>query len=43
VAKTAKKVTSDFAEAGVAAAETSAKAAAGVAKSASRKSTATAA
>ncbi|MGQ5523845.1 phasin family protein [Chitinimonas sp. PSY-7] len=38
VAKTAKKVTSDFAEAGVAAAETSAKAAAGVAKSASRKS-----
>jgi phasin family protein len=43
VAKTAKKVTSDFAEAGVAAAETSAKAAAGVAKSAARKSAAAAA
>lgn len=40
VAKTAKKVTSDFAEAGVVAAETSAKAAAGVAKSAGRKTAA---
>ncbi|GLR13369.1 MULTISPECIES: phasin family protein [Chitinimonas] len=43
VAKTAKKVTSDFAEAGVAAAETSAKAAAGVAKSTARKTAAAAA
>ncbi|WP_374351267.1 phasin family protein [Chitinimonas sp.] len=42
VAKTAKKVTSDFAEAGVAAAETSAKAAAGVAKSSARKTAAAA-
>lgn len=37
VTKTAKKVSSDFAEASVAAAETSAKAAAGVAKNAGRK------
>jgi phasin family protein len=43
VAKTAKKVTTDFAEAGVAAAETSAKAAAGVAKTAARKTAAPAA
>lgn len=42
VTKTAKKVSSDFAEASVAAAETSAKAAAGVAKSTTRKAAAAA-